>query len=177
MRHILRYLACSTLLFLAVVQSFSQQIPRADVTTLTGTHVVLPREAKGKPLLLLLTFSHKGSDDLAAWNKRFKVSYATDPRIDYFELSDFQGVPSFVMKMILHGLRRSVHEPERSHFAPFYTQEEAWKKLVNYSDPNITYLLLTDASGQVVWQTRGPATDGNAAELEAAIVKQQSRPD
>jgi hypothetical protein len=173
MRRILRYLIFSAL-FLMTIPSLSQQIPRTDVTTLTGTHVFLPKEAKGKPLLLLLTFSHKGSDDLSAWNKRFKVSYATDPRIDYFELSDFQGVPPFVMKMILHGLRRSVHEPERSHFAPFYTQEDGWKKLVNYGDPKITYLILADSSGHVVWQTRGPATDGKAAELEAAIVKQQS---
>jgi hypothetical protein len=73
MRHILRYLAFSAL-FLVAAQSFSQQIPRTDVTTLTGTHVVLPKEAKEKPLLLLLTFSHKASDDLTAWNKCFKVS-------------------------------------------------------------------------------------------------------
>jgi hypothetical protein len=117
MQHILRSLALSALC-LMTIPSWSQQIPRADVMTLTGTHVVLPIEAKAKPLLLLLTFSHKGSDDLAAWNKHFKVTYATDPRIDYFELSDFQGVPPFVMKMILHGMRRSVHEPERSHFRP-----------------------------------------------------------
>ena len=175
MRHILRSLAFSAL-FLMTIPSLSQQIPRADVTTLTGTHVVLPKEANIKPLLLLLTFSHKGSDDLAAWNKHFNISYATDPRIDYLELSDFQGVPPFVMKMILHGMRRSVHEPERSHFAPFYTQEEDWKKLVNYGDPKITYLVLADGSGHVLWQTRGPATNGKAAELEAAIVKQQAHP-
>jgi hypothetical protein len=172
MRHILRSLA----LLLVTVQSFSQQIPRTEVTTLTGTHVSLPNEAAGKPLLLLLTFSHKGSDDLAAWNKHFKVAYETDQRIDYFELSDFQGVPPFVMKMILHGMRRSVHEPERSHFAPFYRQEVDWKKLVNYDDSKITYLVLADSGGHVVWQTRGPATDEKAAELEAAIVKQQAHP-
>jgi hypothetical protein len=174
MRHIVQYLAFSASLL--AIPSFSQQIPRTEVTTLTGTHVVLPQEANGKPLLLLLTFSHKGSDDLAAWNKRFKVSYAKDPRIRYFELADFQGVPPFVMKMILHGMRRSVHEPERSHLAPFVAQEEDWKRLVNYDDPKITYLMLTDESGHVVWQTQGPATDEKAVELEAAIAKQYAHP-
>ena len=173
MRLIVRYLVFGTC-FLQGIAAFSQQIPRTEVTTLTGAHVVLPQEAKGKPLLLLLTFSHKGSDDLAAWNKHFKVPYATDPRIAYFELADFQGVPPFVMKMILHGLRRSVHEPERSHFAPLMTQEEDWKKLVIYGDPKITYLILADESGHVVWQSRGPATDEKAGDLEAAIVKQHS---
>jgi hypothetical protein len=174
MRRIVRYLAFSASLL--AIPSFSQQIPRTEVTTLTGAHVALPQEANGKPLLLLLTFSHKGTDDLAAWNKRFKVSYAKDPRIGYFELADFQGVPPFVMKMILHGMRRSVHEPERSHLAPFVTQEDDWKKLVNYGDPKIIYLILADGSGHVIWQTHGPATDEKAVELEAAIAKQHAHP-
>lgn len=175
MRHIVRCLA-STALPLLATYSFSQQIPRTDVTTLTGARVALPEAAKGKPLLLLLTFSHKASDDLAAWNKHFKIAYATDPRIEYFELADFQGVPPFVVKMILHGMRRSVHEPERSHLASFDTHEEDWKKLVNYGDAKVTYAALADGSGHVVWQTHGPATDEKAGELESAIVKLQSHP-
>jgi hypothetical protein len=158
------------LLFLTPLSS-SQQIPRTDFTTLTGARVVVPQEAGTKPLLLLLTFSHKGADDVAAWNKRFKVSYEIDQRIDYYELSDFQGVPAFVMKMILHGMRRSVVEPERSHSAPFYSQEAEWKKLVNYDNPKVTYLVLADAGGHAVWQTHGPATSEKTAELESAIAK------
>lgn len=99
------------------------------------------------------------------------MAYETDPRIDYYELTDFQGVPSFVMKMILHGMRRSVKEPERSHFAPLYTNENDWEKLVDYKASNIAYLVLADPGGQVVWQTHGPAGDAKAANLEAAVTK------
>ena len=145
----------------------AQQIPKTELTTLDGVRLVIPKDANSKPLLLLLTFSHKGADDAAAWNKQFKAAYASDRRIDYYELSDFQGVPPFVMKMILHGMRRSVKEPERARSAPFYTQEENWKSLVHYDDPKIGYLLLT--------QTRGPANEPKAAELEKAITKLLSR--
>jgi len=160
---------CLTLLL--PLSSWSQQIPRMDVTTLTNQHVALPVPGSARPLLVLVTFSHKGSDDVAAWNKLSKSRYETDPRLDYCELADFQGVPSFAMKMILHGMRRSVDEPEKSHLAPFFSLEDAWKKLVEFGDPGITYVVLADAGGRVAWQTHGPASDVKVAQLDAAIVK------
>ena len=64
-----------------------------EVTTLTNRHVVLPVPAGSRPLLVLVTFSHKGSDDAAAWNKLVRFRYETDPRVDYCEPADFEGVP------------------------------------------------------------------------------------
>lgn len=163
------------LALLLPLSSWSQQIPQMEVTTLTNQHVVLPVPGSSRPLLVLVTFSHKGGDDAAEWNKLFNDRYETDPRLDYCELADFQGVPSFVMKMILHGMRRAVHEPEKSHLAPFFSQEDGWKKLVDFGDPGVTYVVLADAGGRVVWQTHGPASDGKVGQLEAAIVSLQSR--
>ena len=79
------------------------------------------------------------------------------------------------MRMILHGMRRSVHEPEKSQLAPFFSQEDAWKKLVDYKDPNATYVVLADPVGHVVWQTHGPASTAKAADLEAAVAHLQPR--
>ena len=47
---------------------------------------------------------------------------------------------------------------------------------VSFDDPKVTYLVLADGSGHVVWQAQGPATDEKAAALEAAIVKLQAQP-
>jgi hypothetical protein len=151
--------------------SFSQTVPRTQITTLTGQSVTFPKIGGEKPLLLLLSFSHQGSDDMTGWNKHFKVPYASDGRVDFYELADFQGVPSFIMRMILHGTRRSVQEPERSHFAPIYADEDKWKKLVNFDDSKIVYIVLANEKGAVVWQTRGPASEAGAAGLEAAVAK------
>lgn len=155
---------------------FAQQIPRTELTTLTNTHVIIPIEPTVKPLLVMVGFSHKSSEDVAAWNKVYKIHYESDPRFDYYEIADFQGVPSFIMKMILHGMRRSIQEPERSHFAPFYVHEQEWKTLVGFDDPKITYLVLADKTGHVVWQIHGPATAAKAVELEAAIARMQPHP-
>jgi hypothetical protein len=133
--------------------------------------VTFPNAGSEKPLVLILGFSHESSNDVTNWNKHFKVPYATDGRVDFYELADFQGVPSLVMKMILHGMRRSIQEPERSHFAPFYSDEDQWKKLVNFDNANISYIVLANAKGQVIWRAHGPASDQSAAELESALVK------
>ncbi|MGO8787242.1 MAG: hypothetical protein ACLQVL_07645 [Terriglobia bacterium] len=158
-------------LLLSAALSYAQSVPKTDVTTLTGQSVTFPRIGSDKPLLLLLSFSHKGGDDMESWNKHFKVAYATDQRVEFYELADFQGVPSLIMKMILHGIRRSVPEPQKSHFAPFYADEDNWKKLVGFDNPNIVYVVLASAKGDVLWRTRGPASDATAAELESAVLK------
>lgn len=105
------------------------------------------------------------------WNKHFKIPYASDSRVNYMELADFQGVPPFVMKMVLHGMRKSVKEPEKSHFAPFYAQEDQWKQLVKFDNSKITYIVLANAKGEVIWQTRGPASDAAAAALGSEVDK------
>ena len=166
----------ATLLLMAAI-SFPQTIPRTEFTTLTGQSVSLPKVGSKKPLLLMLSFSHKASNDAAKWNTSFKVPYASDRRVEYYELADFQGVPPFVMRMILHGMRRSLHEPERSHFAPFYADEDKWKKLVGFDDPDIAYLVLANDKGDVLWQKHGPASEAKAAELENALTKALLKPE
>jgi hypothetical protein len=164
---------CLLLVLAPTVPSLSaaaQQIPHTEAKSLTNQPIVVPVSGATKPLLVIIAFSSKGGDDSQAWNKAFHMRYETDPRIDYVELADFQGVPSFIMGMILHGMRRSVQEPEKSHLAPFFSQEDAWKKVVSFKDPKVAYVVLADPPGHVVWQTTGPASDQKVAALEAAIV-------
>jgi hypothetical protein len=171
MRAVAKCVALSVAMIASTAHSFSEAVPKSQITTLTGQSVTLPGPGSKKPLLLVLGFSNKSSKDVTDWNKHFKVPYALDRRVDFYELADFQGVPSFVMKMILHGMRRSVKEPERSHFAPFYSDEDQWKTLVKFNNPNIAYILLANAKGEVLWGTHGPASDAAAAELESEVVK------
>jgi hypothetical protein len=120
---------------------------------------------------VFITFSHKGSDDMAAWNRDFNLKYETDPRVDYYELADFEGVPSMIMKMILHGMRRSVKEPEKAHLAPIFAHEAEWKSLVGFHDPDITYAVLADSQGRVVWKSPGPASREKVTELETRVAE------
>jgi hypothetical protein len=151
---------------LAALPACAQQIPRVDVTTLSNRHVVLPTPGSTKPIVIVIAFSARGGEDTSAWNRRFQSAYTSDSRFEYLELADFQGIPAFLTRMILRAIRRSVREPERSHLAPFYTAEDAWKGLVGASNTSIAYVLVADPSGHIVFQTHGPATDAKAAAVQ-----------
>jgi hypothetical protein len=168
MRYLLLLIAA---FLLPALPGRAQQIPHMDLTTLSRGHIVLPVPGSTKPLIVLVTFSHKGSSDDTAWNKAVGIRYETDPHVDYIELADFQGVPQFLMHFILHGMRRQIKEPEKSHFAPFFTHDATWKKLAHFGNPDITYVLVATPSGRVVWQTQGPVDKAKAAALQSEIQK------
>ncbi|MFZ0859557.1 MAG: hypothetical protein WB781_10265 [Candidatus Sulfotelmatobacter sp.] len=154
----------------------AQQVPVTQAKALDKSVVTFPQSDSRKPLLLLISFSHKGEKECDSWNQRLKPAYLSEPRVAYYELADFQGVPSFVMRMVLHGMRRKVPRDEWPHFVPFFSDEEAWKKLVGYAAPEDAYLVVADASGHVLWQEHAAPTDLKYAELQAVIGKQVAKP-
>ena len=154
----------------------AQTVPQTQAEALDNSVVRFPPSEGGKALLLLISFSHKGEKECDNWNQRLKPTYIHHVRVDYYELADFQGVPSFIMHMILHGLRRQVPTDEHPHFVLLYSHEEEWKRLVGYSRPEDAYLVVADSEGRVLWQTHGAVTDAQYYALQAAIEKPASKP-
>ena len=149
----------------------AQTLPALETKTLDEQAVVIPGAGRTKPLLLFLGFSHKSDDDFKKWADVARTPYVADARVDYYELADLQSAPVLIRKMIVRGMRESVKGPRRAHVATFSQHDAEWKSLVNFVDPNVIYVVLSDREGHVAWQSRGPATEEKAQELEAAIVK------
>jgi hypothetical protein len=149
----------------------AQNVPSTTAKALDGSAVVLPKPASQKPLLVIVGFSGKSGGDFKTWNQRALSPYLTDPHIDYYELAELQGAPSFVRSMIVHGMRRDVPEAQHSHFAPLTAGEDEWKKTVGYSASTDTYLILAEPSGHIVWQTSGVPDDEKVAALKHALAK------
>jgi hypothetical protein len=147
----------------------AQVVPTTAAKALDGTAIAFPRPESRRALLVMVGFSHKSDEDFKQWNQRLLSPYMSDQRIDYYEVAELQGVPSFVKSMILHGMRKEIRGAEQSHFAPLYTGEEGWKKAVNYSASENTYIVLADASGHIVWQTHGAPDDEKVAGLKRAL--------
>lgn len=85
--------------------------------------IAFPQSNNGRPLILLISFSHKGEKERDSWNQRLKPDYMHDSTVDYYELADFEGVPSWVMRFILHSMRRKVPKDGLAHFVGFYSGE------------------------------------------------------
>jgi ATP synthase subunit 10 len=152
-----------------------QQIPATQAQTLAGTTVSFPDVASGKPLLFVVGFSHKGGEQCEAWNKQLSPLYLNDSRVSYYEAADFQGVPSLILKMILHGMRKEIPANQHSRFVLLESNEEEWKKLANYSASDDAYVILASPGGRVVWQTKGPMDPAQLQALQAALAKLQAR--
>lgn len=168
-----RYLAVPFLCMEVLLRS--QSVPPTQAKTLKGSAVSFPIAGSSKPLLLRVGFSHESSKQCDQWNKRFKPAYLSEPRIDYYEIADFQGVPSVVMWMILHGMRREIPKDEQSRFVLLYSDGDKWKKLVGYTAPEDAYVIVADPSRNVLWQAHGEPTDAKQTELQAALGKQLSK--
>lgn len=149
----------------------AQSVPATTGQALDGKVIAFPNAASRKPLLVMIGFSHKSSDDFKRWNQQMLSPYLSDPRIEYYELADLEGVPSFIKGMIQHGMRREIHGAEQSHFAPFTTGEAEWKKAVGYSSSENTYILLADPSGQIVWKTQGAPDEQKMSGLKKALAE------
>ncbi len=149
----------------------AQSVPSTTAKALDGSAVTFPKSQSRKSLLVLVGFSHKSSADFKEWNQRALSPYLNDPRIDYYELADLQGVPSLIRTMILHGMRREVPKAQHSHFAPLTAGEEDWKKAVGYSAAQDTYLILAAPTGHIIWQTSGAPDDNKVAAFKQALTR------
>lgn len=152
--------------------SRGQQIPSTQTEAIDGSSVSFPDAGSGKPLLFVVGFSHQSSGPCKLWDKRLSPQYLNDSRILYFQAADLQGVPSFVMKMILHGMRKEIPANEHSRFVILRASEDQWKTAAKFSAANEPYVMLTNPAGQIVWQTHGEVTDDQFAALQRAIKTQ-----
>lgn len=173
--HRIRFLWLSVLgsFFVAILSGpgVAQQIPATQAPTLDGTTVSFPHEASGRPLLFVIGFSRKSSDQVEEWNKRLSPLYLKSTHVFYYQIADLTGAPSFTIKMILHGMRKQVPVEEQSRYVLIENNDDKWKSLVNYSDADDAYVVLTNPGGHVLWQARGPVTDAQISALQTELTK------
>ena len=80
-----------------------------------------------------------------------------------------EGLPGFVKPMVLHGMKRSLPEPEHARFAPIFTDEKVLKALVAFDQPEFAYLVVATSEGKVVWTSHHPATKAEFKNLQKAV--------
>lgn len=146
-----------------------QDIPHVKTKALDDSEVILPKLGSQQVLILVLGFSRKGGEVCGVWNKKVAAEYGDDLGVLYYSVPVLQDAPSFVRPMIVHGMKKGATAKEMAHMAPVYTGADVWKKLLGYSASEDAYLLVSDASGKVVWQGHGAFTEGMFAELKKAV--------
>jgi hypothetical protein len=149
-------------------------IPTAKGTTLTGIPVVLPGSLKGKVGVLVVGFTRPSQAQVQAWGKRLAVDYAAASGVVYYEMPVLASAPSLARVTIEEEMKVSLPAAERAHFLPLTQNEAGWLAAAHYVQGDDAYVLLIGGDGVVRWQTQGPVTDANYAELKRKIAEMQA---
>ena len=78
--------------------------------------------------------------------------------------------------MIRHSMRGNIPQSEQDTFVVLYQDEDVWKKLADFSDPNDAYILLVDSPGRVRWRTHGKVPDQRAVNALRNEIGKSSEP-
>ena len=162
-----------------VSESSATQIPAAQVTTLDGHTVSLPRQLPGRATVLIVGFGRRSQSATTAWEKPVRLQLAHTPAIGFYDLAMLAEIPSFVRPLVLRGIHHTVPDVLKPNFIPLTDQEDAWKRVSGYApdQPEAAYVLVVDRSGIVRWSTHAAFTAAEFGQLSQAAqqVASQSR--
>jgi hypothetical protein len=144
-------------------------LPRLEADTLGGNHVVLPTDAAGKPLVLLLAFTKEAEADLKSWSRKLLDDrVARDAVVYVVVVADRTAFVSrrHVRKMVEGAAVGSKEQINDNVLVTF--NGAGWLTLVPPGDKNAAGVVVCDASGAVVYAKRTRFTAANLADVERA---------
>ena len=166
----LRNVALTLACMLALAgQSLAGTLPRLEADSLGGTHVVLPTDAAGKPLILLLAFTKESEGDLKSWSRKMlDSSVAAKAAVYVVVVADKTAF--FAHKTV----RKTVEgatvgtADQRNNNVLITFNGAGWRDLVPPGDKKTIGVVVCDPSGSIVYAKRQPFNNANVAEVEKA---------
>jgi len=159
-----------TLALLAMAHaSDAATLPRLEADSLGGTHVVLPTDAAGKPLILLLAFTPESQDEVRAWSSKLLADHTGDTAAVYV-VAVADRTAHFMRKRvekIVAGSAVGSDDEKRSRVLITF-DGTGWRDLVPPGDKKTAGVVVCDASGSIVYAKREPLTAANLAQVEQA---------
>jgi hypothetical protein len=143
-------------------------LPRLEADSLGGTHVVLPTDAAGKPLVLLLAFTTESQPQLKLWSKKFLADHIADHASVYVVVVADR-VPfgrKHVRQMVEGAAVGTKEQIDRDVLLTF--DGDGWRQLTPPGDKHTAGVVVCDSNGTILIAKREPYDDANVAELEKA---------
>jgi predicted transcriptional regulator len=144
-------------------------LPQLEADSLGGTHVVLPRDAAGKPLVLLLAFTKQSEPQLKSWSRQLLQNKVIANAAVYVVV-----VADKIVFFAKKGVRKTVEEAtvgtkeQRDNNVLITFNGAGWRDLVPPGDKETVGVVVCDPSGSIVFAKREAYSDANVAEVEKA---------
>ena len=130
--------------------------------------VTIPDAFKGKPTVLVITFTRVAQEQARAWTDKIKQKSISVPAYQVLELED---VPRLFRGFVRGSIRKSISKESQGNFILLFEGEDALKKAVGFQVSDDAYVLLLDANGNIVWREHGAVDDEKVDVLQKQLTK------
>ena len=141
-------------------------LPRLEADALGGNHVVLPTDANGKPLVLLIAFTRESEGDLKLWSRKLLDDHAAKSAVVYVVVvADKTAFASRRhVRKIVEGAAVGTKDQINTNVLVTFSGN-GWRALVPPGDKKTAGIVVSDAGGNVVYSKRVPYSDANLADV------------
>jgi hypothetical protein len=144
-------------------------LPRLEADALGGNHVVLPTDAAGKPLVLLLAYTPEAEGDLKLWSRQLLADHLAKGAVVYVVV--VAAKTAFVsrrhVRSMVEGAAVGSKDQINSNVLVTFNGE-GWLTLVPPGDKKSAGVVVCDTSGNVVYAKRLPYSAAGLADVEKA---------
>ena len=148
-----------------------QVMPPLEGDFLTKTKARLPDAAAGRVALVALGFTYDSRFAVEEWSKRFRETFAGEPRVTFFEVPMLGRMARLGRVFIDRGMRSGTPEAFHGNVITVYGGSVGdWKKRMGFTDAakDAAYLILLGPDGTVHWLHTGTPADAPFEALVAA---------
>ncbi len=153
----------------AALPATGAALPRLEADALGGNHVVLPADAAGKPLVLLIAFTKESEGDLKSWSRKLLGDHVVQNAAVYVVV--VADKTAFFarrhVRKVVEGAAVGSKAQINSNVLITFTGT-GWRDLVPPGDKKTAGVVVCDASGAIVYAKREPFNDANLADVEKA---------
>ena len=157
------------LAFAGALPTSAATLPRLEADALGGTHVVLPTDAAGKKLVLLLAYTPESQGDLKLWSRQLLANGVAKNAMVYVVV--VAAKTAFVSRRHISSMVEgsAVGTKDQINNNVLITfNGTGWLTLVPPGDKKTAGVVVCDASGTIVYAKRVPYSAASLAEVEKA---------
>lgn len=134
--------------------------------SLSGNPIELPSAAKGRPTVILFSFSRAGGQRAQEWIQH--LSQET-PHISIYSVFFLEAVPGPFRGVVVSGIKSRTPQQQQSRTILVYTGANAWKQQLQTCDVEDVCVFLLGPDSHIRWMTGGAFSTNSDRALRSQL--------
>ena len=152
--------------------ALGSELPLLEAETLSGDRATLPRDGRGHPMILVLSFAKSAAKITRPWLEACRApaaSATSTPVVRCFDVRMLEAVPGFMRGMVERGMRKGLPEELKRDALLVYADNDAWRERIGGTEEKTAYVIGCDGEGRVRATARGEYTEAALKRVLDAI--------